>query len=200
MVDYRFKPRRDRDDCGWHNRGYLPHFDSPEQPQFLTFRLFDSMPHEVLDRWRREVTNDIQFRNKVEKYLDAGYGSCWLRRFDVATMISNSLKFHHGRKYDLESLVIMPNHVHLLLTPIEGFHLDEIEHSIKSYTANEANKLLGRRGQFWAIESFDRYIRDWRHYCAVIRYIEDNPVKARLCREPQDWLFSSANARWQDVN
>jgi hypothetical protein len=81
------------------------------------------------------------------------------------------------------------------VTPLNGYHLDEIEHCIESYTANEANKLLGRRGQFWAIECFDRYIRDWRHFKAVVKYIENNPVKAKLCRTPEEWEFSSAFER-----
>jgi putative DNA methylase len=93
--------------------------------------------------------------------------------------------------------VIMPNHVHVLLTPLPGWHLDQAEHSIKSYTANEANKVLKRKGQFWAPECFDRYIRDWRHFDAVIRYIENNPVKARLCKRPEDWPFSSAALEWK---
>ena len=89
----------------------------------------------------------------------------------------------------------MPNHGHVLLTPLEGFHLDQIEHSIKSYTATMANKMLDRKGQFWAIESFDRYIRNPRHFSAVVRYIEDNPVKAGLCRTPEEWQFGSAFER-----
>ena len=197
MVDYNFKPRRNSKEFGWHSRGYLPHFDGPEQTQFLTFRLYDSMPQELLAKWREEAKSDAQFRKKVERYLDAGYGSCWLRRLEIATMVQNSLLFHHGAKYNLRSWVVMPNHGHVLLNPNEGFHLDEIEHSIKSYTANEANKTLGRKGQFWAIECFDRYIRDWRHYNAVIRYIDNNPVKANLCRRPEDWPFGSAAIGWK---
>jgi REP element-mobilizing transposase RayT len=197
MVNYNFKPRNSRDEYGWHSRGYLPHFDSPESPQFLTFRLFDSMPVELLDGWRKESYSHSQFRQKIEKYLDAGYGNCWLRRSDVGSMVCASLRFHHAKKYDLGSWAVMPNHAHVLLTPLTGFHLDEIEHSIKSYTANEANKLIGRKGQFWAIECFDRYIRDYRHFNAVIRYIENNPVKAGLCRHPEDWPFSSAAEKWK---
>ena len=197
MVNYNFKPRLSRTEYGWHNRGYLPHFDGPAAPQFLTFRLADSMPQGLLEKWRQESLTDSQFRKKVERYLDAGLGSCWLRRPDIAEMICNSLKYHHAKKYDLDSWVIMPNHGHVLLSPINGFHLDEIEHSIKSYTANEANKMIGRKGQFWAIECFDRYIRDWRHFNAVVRYIENNPVKARLCRRPEDWPFSSAALGWK---
>ena len=197
MVNFNFKPRLAPDQYGWHHRGYLPHFDGPEQTQFLTFRLYDSMPQELLDKWRAQSRNDAQFRKKIEKYLDAGHGSCWLRRDDLAQLVSNSLLFHHDKKYDLHSWVIMPNHAHVLLTPLNDFHLDQIEHSIKSYTANEANKILQRKGQFWAIECFDRYIRDRRHFVAVTRYIDNNPVKAGLCRRPEDWRHGSAALGWK---
>jgi putative transposase len=86
----------------------------------------------------------------------------------------------------------MPNHAHMLLTPFAGQELSAILHSLKSYTANEANKLAGRSGQFWQPESFDRWVRDANHFANVIAYIENNPVKAHLCEKPEDWPFSSA--------
>src|SRR5688572_33142146 len=113
MTDFNFKPKRDRTDYGWHDRGYLPHFDGPEQTQFVTFRLFDSMPQELLQVWRREETDDVRFRKRIETYLDAGYGACWLRNEQVASMIRESLRFHDGKKYKLIAWVIMPNHIHL---------------------------------------------------------------------------------------
>jgi putative DNA methylase len=65
-------------------------------------------------------------------------------------------------------------------------------HSIKSYTAQEANRLLDRHGRFWMKESFDRRIRNAKHFTTAIAYIENNPVKARLCQKPEDWPYSSA--------
>ena len=65
-------------------------------------------------------------------------------------------------------------------------------HSLKSFTSHEANKILNRKGNFWYKEYFDRYIRDGKHYRATLRYIEENPVKARICEKPEDWEFSSA--------
>jgi putative DNA methylase len=110
----------------------------------------------------------------------------------IATLTEDSLLFHHTKKYDLTAWVIMPNHIHFLATPLEGIELSAMAHSIKSYTAHEANKILGRQGQFWQHEPFDRYIRDRKHFVSVIRYIENNPVKAGLCAMPQEWRFSSA--------
>jgi putative DNA methylase len=89
----------------------------------------------------------------------------------------------------------MPNHIHVLLRPRPGHKLETIVHSLKSYTALEANKVLGREGQFWMREVFDRYIRDQEHFARTFRYIENNPVKAGLCARPEDWEFSSACKR-----
>lgn len=84
------------------------------------------------------------------------------------------------------------NHVHTLIEPLEGNPLARIVHSWKSYTAKEANRILGRAGRFWSPEYFDRYIRDERHLVNAISYIHHNPVKAGLAEQPEDWPFSSA--------
>ena len=193
MTDYNFKPKFDRDDFGWHWRN-LPHLDGEELTQFVTFRLCDSIPEELAKKWRTEAKSDIEFRKRVEKFLDAGFGECWLQNDLVAKMVADSLKFHDSAKYELHSWVVMPNHGHILLTPLPGHHLPDVMHSIKSFTAQQANKILGRSGQFWQHESFDRYIRNWKHFAAAVRYIERNPVKAGLCSTPQDWRWSSAFA------
>jgi REP element-mobilizing transposase RayT len=184
--------------AGWHGRGYLPHFDGGEIPQFITFRLGDSLPQTVLEGWRIELEKEAGFdievalRRRIEAYLDQGYGKCYLKDERVAAMIQDSLLFHDGKRYRLSAWVVMPNHVHFLATPCVGVELSDIQHSLKSYTAHEANKILGRTGQFWQQESFDRFIRDHKHFLDVVAYIENNPVKARLCRTPEQWPFSSA--------
>jgi REP element-mobilizing transposase RayT len=92
-------------------------------------------------------------------------------------------------------MVVMPNHVHLLVTPCSGYALSRIIHSLKSYTAQEANKLLAKKGKFWMSEYFDRFIRDAKHFAQTVAYIENNPVKAHLCKTAQAWPFSSARFR-----
>ena len=186
-----------REPTGWHSRGYLPHFDGGKQ-QFVTFRLGDSMPQAILDRWRKELEKegganfDSILRRRVEAYLDQGYGKCHLKDPGVAKMVQDSLLFHDGDRYRLSAWVVMPNHVHLLVAPVQGEELSEILHSLKSYTAHKANRILGRTGRFWQRESFERYIRDYEHFQNVVAYIENNPVKARLCQKPSDWPYSSA--------
>lgn len=180
----------------WHSRGYLPHFDQDGFTQFITFRLADSVPKQVLAKWKAELEadeiNDADLRRRIEHYLDQNYGKSWLRDPRIANLVQKALLNWDGKKYRLISWVIMPNHGHILLTPIEDHSVSEIMHSIKSFTAHEANKLLERTGQFWAKEYFDRYIRDQRHFANTITYIENNPVKARLSKTPEEWPYSSA--------
>jgi putative DNA methylase len=140
---------------------------------------------------RGQIT-DVEFRKRIEHYLDQGYGACHLRDRRIANVIRETLFKWDTVRYRLVAWVIMPNHVHLLIELVGENELSDIMHSIKSYTAHEANRLLGRKGQFWFIESFDRFIRDARHYRNTVKYIEDNPVKAGLCRTPVKWEFSSA--------
>ena len=96
MTDFRFQPKGLKSNLGWYDRGYIPHFEGGEIPQFFTFRLYDSLPASVLKRWREETVEagdegKIQFRKNVERYLDRGYGSCFLRDERVARLVQNSL-------------------------------------------------------------------------------------------------------------
>jgi REP element-mobilizing transposase RayT len=184
--------------AGWHSRGYLPHFDGGEVPQFITFRLADSLPQKLLVQWRAELGEacgidiDAALRKRIELYLDQGHGNCYLADPRIASLVQNSLLFFEGERYRLSAWVVMPNHAHFLVTPCPGQKLSRILHSLKCYTANEANKIVVRKGTFWQPESFDRYIRDTNHFASVIRYIESNPVKARLCARADDWAYGSA--------
>src|SRR5881628_1566742 len=92
---------------GWHSRGYLPHFDGGELPQFITFRLHDALPKSVLPRWREELklekSADAEsvMRRRVEAYLDQGHGSCFLKDFAIASIVQDALLFHDQVKYRL---------------------------------------------------------------------------------------------------
>ena len=181
---------------GWYSRGYLPHFDGGEITQFLTYRLADSLPQKVLANLQIQVEQElITDREKlitIEKYLDQGIGNCYLRNAKVAEIVEENLLRFADVKYKLHAWVIMPNHIHILLRPLQGYSLSEIVHSCKSYTSTMANKVLNRTGKFWFPEGFDRFIRDYDHFEKAFNYIERNPVKAGLCENQSDWRFSSA--------
>ena len=184
--------------AGWHTRGYLPHFDGVAKPQFITLHLGDSIPPRVIERWKRELRGlpyeqeRILLQKRIEKYLDMGYGSASLKKPEIAKMVQDSLLKYDGSRYRLFAWVVMPNHVHWLMTRSEDQKLEEILQSFKSYTAHEANKMLSQYGKFWMDDYFDRHIRNERHFAATVRYIEQNPVKAKLCKKASDWPYSSA--------
>lgn len=181
----------------WHSRR-LPHFEGSEILQFITFRLFDSVPQEKIKKWKLDLAESdkieaqIELGRRIERYTDLGLGNAFLKNEDVAQIVKDTLLYWNKEKYNLLAWVIMPNHAHLLLRPKEGFEVSKIMHSIKSFAANKANKILERKGDFWQHESFDRFIRNYKHFERVVCYIENNPVKANLCEKPEDWKFSSA--------
>ncbi len=183
---------------GWHSRGFLPHYDGGSILQFITCRLFDSLPRKILEGFRAELeaknTEDIDRKVMIliDKFLDSGCGGCFLKEREVAEIVKNSLQKFDGERYELIAWVIMPNHIHLLLKPLNGWELYKIMQSFKSFTALEANRALNRTGKFWMREYFDRYIRDYNHFEKAFRYVENNPVKAGFCEKAEDWEFSSA--------
>ena len=184
--------------AGWHTRGYLPHFDDRPRPQFISFHLADAIPQRLIERWREEVRRQnpdrqkILLQRRIEKYVDYGHGNAFLKLPQIAKIVQDSLLKFDEIRYKLFSWVVMPNHVHTVMSRFEGFELSDILHSIKSFTAHEANKKLQRSGQFWMLDYFDRYIRSQRHFYWTVRYIENNPVKVKLCKRPEDWPFGSA--------
>jgi REP element-mobilizing transposase RayT len=195
--------RNDLRDAGWHSRGYLPHFDGLAIPQFITLRLFDSVPDAVLRSWMRELDvlnskkDQIILQKRIEKYIDQGYGEAFMKIHRVAEMVQKDLLYYDGQSYRLSSWVVMPNHIHFLVTRFDAIELADIMQSFKSLTSHKANRTLRRKGQFWMEDYFDRYIRNAEHFMEAVRYIENNPVKARLCKKPEDWPFSSARFRAQ---
>ena len=94
--------------------------------------------------------------------------------------------------YDLHAFVIMPNHVHILVTPHVA--LSRITRTIKGTTARRANQLLDRaESTFWQDESFDHWVRSQEQFIHISTYIEHNPVSAGLATRPEDWQWSSAS-------
>lgn len=182
----------------WRSRGYLPHWEAGEVPQAITFRLADSLPTAVLEQWRAELaqlpdgTATLERRIRIEHALDRGHGEAWLSDARVAATVENALLHFDGERYRLHAWLIMPNHVHVVATPLGERTLAKIVHSWKSFTATAANALLGRRGVFWAREYFDRAIRDEAHFANAVSYAVMNPVKAGLCARPEEWRHSSA--------
>ena len=109
---------------GWTYRGYLPHFDNGKVVQFVTFRLYDSVPEHIINQWkselnwRKHLTADseevIELYKRIELYADTGYGQCFLEDNRISQLIENALLHFDKQRYDLYEWKIMPNHVHIL--------------------------------------------------------------------------------------
>ena len=195
------------------SRGYLPHLESAQSIYFVTFRLDDSLPYDLLSRWKQELqANKNRIKNderqlrkvehdyhwKIEKHLDLGNGACWLKNPEIAAMVSNALRYFDSQRYLLYTWTIMPNHVHVLFATLNS-NLSSVIHSWKSFTAHEANRLLKRSGRFWQPEYFDRLVKSERQFEYCIRYVLNNPVKAGLCKEMQQWPWSGCSSEIQDL-
>jgi REP element-mobilizing transposase RayT len=177
------------------NGDRLPHWSRDESSYHVVFRLADSLPQSVLEQLRDERERlsslhrlgpgsqrelDYLMSEKIDESLDAGTGECFLRRDEIAQIVWSALSHFDGTRYELPARCVMPNHVHLLIQPAPSFGLDEIMHSLKSFTANQANRELGRKGGFWMPEYYDHLIRSEMAFDRVRQYILDNPVKAGL--------------------
>lgn len=187
----------------WWDRGYHPHFESQEHIQHICVHLGDSLPQHVVDQMANELKalapslRDAQKERRVNAYLDAGHGDCVLREAEVAAMVQHSLLHFAGKRYDLHAWCIMPNHVHILMQPTNGFTMSTSIASWKKYTGRRISAWRQKHrgippGPVWHRDFFDRFIRDEGHYRNVVRYIHENPVKARLVRMAEDWEWSSA--------
>jgi type I restriction enzyme R subunit len=178
-----------------HNHD-LPHWQQNGVNVFITWRLADSIPQTLIKEWKikrerwlekrpqpwddeTEKEYHLTFSSQFENWLDQGLGSCVLRDQEVATIVSNCLLYDHEKKYELNSFVIMPNHVHILVQ-ISDTPLEELMQTWKSVTSHRINKHLRKSGKLWQAKYWDRLVRNERHFFKSRNYIEKNPHKANL--------------------
>jgi REP element-mobilizing transposase RayT len=195
-------------------RGNLPHWRQKGVTYFVTFRLADSLPAGKITEWREQRTawfsalnlesdaniNALplpvqreyhqRFTASILRWLDTGFGSCRLRRRDAAQVVAEALWYFDGDRYALGAWVVMPNHVHVLVTPFGNVALGKIVQSWKSFTAKAINRLDGKSGAFWQSEFYDHVIRDEEQLRKLEDYIAQNPEKAHLRR--QEYLLGGS--------
>jgi REP element-mobilizing transposase RayT len=186
------------------SRGYLPHLETHEAIYFVTFRLADSLPKELVLQLLNERATIEKARlagaarhgdlsrlrelralmKKGERCLDRGLGRCHLRDPRVAVTVAEALRHFHDKRYRLFAWCVMPNHVHVLFSPLPEHTLGAILHSWKSYSAQKANAILARAGRFWQREYFDHLVRDQSSLRKITQHIRDNPKRAGLLNWP----------------
>jgi REP element-mobilizing transposase RayT len=164
---------------------------------FVTFRLHGSLPvNRAFPNVR--LTSGKAFA-AMDRLLDhATSGPVFLRQPEIAEMVIRALSDGEQRfeRYELHSFVVMPNHVHLLVTPRVASR--KWLGPLKGFTGHEAVRMLGlhlHRTAFWQDESYDHIIPDDEGCERVKRYIEWNPVKAGLATLPEEFLYSSAGRK-----
>jgi REP element-mobilizing transposase RayT len=183
-----------------HKGSNLPHWNCEKAIYHVRFRLADSIPDKKRQQWleeRKLILNSPSFRNKelnreerdrlkflfsekIEKYLEAGYGESHLRRSESARIVREALEHFNEIRYYLHAWSIMPNHVHVIVEPVRGYDIKRIVQTWKSFTARRINQLLRRTGQLWEKESYDHIIRSEKEYWFQIDYVWNNPEKAGL--------------------
>ena len=174
----------------------LPHWDTVDQPLFVTFRLHGSLPAH-----RSFLPDNLAHSGEafvaMDRLLDRGAsGPLHLHRPELADMVVTALRDGERRfgRYELHAYVVMPNHVHLLVTPkvVAGRWLAPL----KGFTAYRANELLGSHGRaFWQDESYDHLVRSKDEFERIQSYIEENPVRAGLVLAAYQHPWSSAASR-----
>jgi REP element-mobilizing transposase RayT len=175
----------------------LPHWQQDGRTYFVTFHLADSIPRSKLEEWITERDAWLKwnsppwsekqrqeylrrFVNTVERWLDAGDGSCVLRNSSAALIVGQAFQHFQGTRCQHYAWVVMPNHVHLLFSTCPGQDLPDLLRDWKGYTSRRINRLLDRSESLWQKDYFDRLVRNSDHFWNCARYIRNNSLKARL--------------------
>ena len=187
----------------------LPHWSQNGVITFITWRTDDSMPAPVIrkwlfdrDRWlrangidpskkdwRSNLNNarpDLiaeyhrRFTNRWHDELDRCHGACLLRQRALARIVANALMFFDQDRYNMLNFVVMPNHVHVLVTFPDRSTMLRTCKSWKRFSAGEINKATNGKGRFWQQDAFDHLVRHEEQYQRLLRYVDSNPSDANL--------------------
>jgi len=116
---------------------------------------------------------------------------------EVANIAIDKLLEYRGKgNYLLHEFVVMPNHLHLILTPTNSISLEKAIQLIKGGTSYEIHRVRGKKMQIWQSGFHESRIRDANDYRSKSDYIRLNPVAAKLVERPQDWSFGSASGKY----
>lgn len=186
----------------------LPHWHQNGVIYFVTFRQADSIPSSKIKAlqerraaWDETHKGDLTedqiaerdelFSCQIDHWLDQGVGSCLLQHSQNSKIVSDALHHFDTVRYQVDAFVIMPNHVHLLIQPRQGYTLSKILHFIKSFTSHEMNKQLSRKGQIWQDESYDRIVRSPEELSHFKEYIRTNPKVAGVTLSEDALYFAN---------
>jgi putative DNA methylase len=173
-------------------RRHLPHLQPEGATLFLTWRLHGSIPEARRIALELDPRPGYRFVAADRELARVG-GVRHLANPRIAGFIAYVLSAGQIERkfYELHAWVVMPNHVHVLMTPT--LDVSKITRWVKGSTAREANRILGLTGtRFWQEETWDHWVRNGAEFRKIVRYIEENPVTAGLVAAAEDWPWSSA--------
>ena len=167
----------------------LPHYYAIGEPLFVTFRLHGSLPTGRVFASGR-LSSGKAFAC-LDRLLDEQRaGPAYLRMPAIAEVVADAIGQGTASDYLLHAWVVMPNHVHFLITP--QVEVPALLRRLKGISARESNKLLGQTGRpFWQDESYDRLVRNANEFKRIESYILQNPVRAGLARSAEEYPWSS---------
>ena len=191
--DLRFPFLNEYDEITLSGGAYLPHWRQEGVMYFVTFRLADSLPQEKLKAFALERADWLEqhpeprsleekvyyyerFPKRVQKWLDAGFGSGILADPRANRVVAEAIRYFDGERYVLDETVVASNHVHALVIPRPGHSLSGILHSWKGFTAKAILKLpiagrLSTAPTVWQKESWDHIVRSQTSLCRIREYI-----------------------------
>jgi REP element-mobilizing transposase RayT len=162
----------------------------------------------ILPVWRpmsnQYLARKYEYHRNLPHYQKAGRAVfitfCKGNRIPFAPEAQDAILQHclhdNGKRYDLHAAVVMPDHVHLMLTPLRDekgwpYSLPTILKQLKGTTARTINKLLDSNGPVWQEESFDHVLRSQESLEEKLEYIRQNPVRRGSVKRPEDykWLW-----------
>lgn len=180
-----------------------------ETRRIAVLKMKDESP-ETQDHAKRIQEFQRHWFGKFEDILHrAETGPTWLRNDNVARVVADALHYRDGKVLRLDCYCIMSNHVHTVFSPFldekdlreirsplglvfisTNPPLNAIMKSLKGYSAWEANRVLERKGTFWEGESYDHVVRNDDEFDRIVKYVLNNPVKAGLVEDWQQWRWS----------
>ncbi|HTB92319.1 MAG TPA: transposase [Candidatus Sulfotelmatobacter sp.] len=116
---------------------------------------------------------------------------------EVATIVVGKLlEYRDKGNYLLHEFVVMPNHLHVLITPSDAATLERCMQLIKGASSYEIHRVRGGRMPVWQSSFHDAKVKDWKDYRIKVDYIRFNPITAKLVARPEEWPFSSVGGQF----
>jgi len=189
-------------------RRSLPHWEVAGKMHFVTFRLRNTLPKEIVVKFQKRRSEILAEDNvckihefqryefkEIERILDSVKNdeNAYLSRFDIAPVLMEAFEsLEYKYCWSFPSYVIMPNHIHCLCVADKegkGISLTDIIGLYKRFTSRKINTIRGESGRIWIDENFDHWCRDHHKVESIVKYIENNPVKAGLVDKSENWRW-----------